>query len=119
MVRWLGFLPSETLILGLPHPGEAQADVSQASSLMSRTAVGGEETQSLLKMSPGGINYTLLKGPEGEQAGTERQQPSGCSSARKGGKCRYSMAISASDSLQDSLQKTDVKIPFMRRIHVF
>jgi len=39
---------------------------------MSRTAVGGEETQSLLlKMGPGGINYTLLKGPEGEQAGTE------------------------------------------------
>lgn len=66
MVRRLGFLPNETSILGLPHPGEAQADVSQASSLMSRTAVGGEETQSLLKMSPGGINYTLLKGPEGE-----------------------------------------------------
>lgn len=68
MARWLGCLPRETSILGLPQPGEDQADVSQASSLMNRTAVGGEETQSLLFMVDlGGINYISLKGLEREQ----------------------------------------------------
>lgn len=68
MARWLGCLPRETSILGLPQPREDQADVSQTSSLMNRTAVGEEETQSLLlKVGLGGINYISLKGPEREQ----------------------------------------------------